>query len=190
MVNRMLMLARGGKGALVAVGMLLSCSAPNDDMSTRGDGSGDGSDTSGSAGEGADPTGNAGGSVVSLRFSVPMGVRSSANLEDELVGTVYGSIFLSEDVSVSGPIDGAESVASVEVVDVDLREQEQSEATWMSDPLLPGMYTFLGFYDVDANGDDVREPDDGDPVTLPSINAFTLVEGQDHELVVSFDLVL
>lgn len=127
---------------------------------------------------------------VRLNFSVSSSVRSSPHLDAELYGSVYGGIFYVQDVSVLGPVEGAESLASVELADVDLREAEASVASW-SGTLAPGNYVFLGFYDVDGNGLATEEtnPDNGDPVTLANTNAFEIHQGIDSEVNVEFNLL-
>src|SRR3954469_18288939 len=55
-----------------------------------------------------------------LQFSVAKDVRSNPALTSPLSGPVYGSIYLTEDVSLLGPRDGVSSLADVMVVGVDL----------------------------------------------------------------------
>lgn len=130
------------------------------------------------------------GGEVALRFTVPEGVRSSASLVDPLSGAVYGQLFLSADVSITGPREGAAEFGAVEVTGVDLTSAQETEVMWTSDPIPPGMYTFLGFFDVDGNGEMTRDPEEGDPVTLPTVNKFVIEDGMTTELTVSFDLIL
>ena len=127
---------------------------------------------------------------VRLNFSVSSSVRSSPYLDDDLLGTVYGGIFHVQDVSVLGPVEGAVSLASVELEGVDLREAEASVVFW-SGTLDPGSYVFLGFFDVDGNGEELAEtnPDNGDPVTLANTNAFEIDKGGSSELQVEFNLL-
>lgn len=124
-----------------------------------------------------------------MAFSVANSVRDNTNLVDPLLGAVYGSLFYAEEVTATGPIDGAASLADIEVYDVDLTVDESSALTWTSPALEPRAYRFLGFYDVDANGDASREPDAGDPATLPSVNDFTVVAGEELSVISSFDIV-
>ncbi len=127
--------------------------------------------------------------TVQLRFSVSNTVRSSRNLKDGLLGDIYGSLFIAEEVTVTGPIEGAQDLnTSIALTGVDLRTADTSTASWTSDPLPVGSYIFLGFYDVDENGADTRDPDSGDPVTLP-INPFEIKDGEKTPHVVTFDLV-
>lgn len=125
---------------------------------------------------------------ATLQFSVSDTVRQSMSLEDPLTGVVYGSIFLAEDVNLAGPIDGAEEFGSVEVTGIDLQTDTIS-GTWTSGPLEPQTYVFLGFFDVDGNGADSKDPEEGDPVTLPTSNEFDVATGETTEATVVFDLV-
>jgi hypothetical protein len=136
----------------------------------------------------ADPDA-ASGVAVMMTFSVTNGVRQSPNLDDPLLGTVYGQVFLSSEVTLTGPIDGATEYASVEVAAVDLRDAETA-GSYTSPGLPAGDYTFLGFYDVDGNGATERSPDAGDPVTIPVTNTFTIpASGATVQLTVAFDFV-
>ena len=72
---------------------------------------------------------------------------------------------------------------------MDLEANDVSTATWTSDPLEPQTYVFLGFFDVDGNGADSKDPDEGDPVTLPTSNEFSIVTGETTTMTVEFDLV-
>jgi hypothetical protein len=126
---------------------------------------------------------------ATLSFGVTNGVRNNPTLEDALIGDIYGQIFLSEEVTVTGPVEGATEFGSVELLDVDLEAGTESEP-WTTPKLAPGSYVFLGFFDVDANGAETREPDDGDPVTLPVTNVFEVTAGETVELDAVFDLVL
>jgi hypothetical protein len=123
-----------------------------------------------------------------LRFSVTNGVRQSPNLVDPLVGTIYGNVFLAKDVTLFGPREGAEQFGYVEMLDVDLQVATESDV-WPLGPLPVGRYMFLGFFDVNGNGHATKEPDPGDPVTLP-VNAFDIEADQTTTLTVDFDLVL
>ncbi|MDI1477389.1 hypothetical protein [Polyangium sp. y55x31] len=128
------------------------------------------------------------GTVV-LSFSATNGVRGSKNLVDPLKGTVYGGLYLAEDVSAGGPRPDAVQMAEVEVSGVDLEAADPSEAAWKSGPLAPNRYTFLGFFDVDGNGPETYEPDPGDPVTLPFINQFDITSSQETSMTAVFELV-
>jgi hypothetical protein len=105
-------------------------------------GSGDTGDPS-STGTPAPTTGTA-----ACKFSVAQTVRDNPALVDPLAGKAYGAIFLSEDVSLTGPRDGAMEAGSVDV-QIDLTTGDPSDVAWTSPDLAPQKYTFLGFFDVD-----------------------------------------
>jgi hypothetical protein len=128
------------------------------------------------------------GGTAAMSYSVSNSVRGSSSLVDPLVGTVYGQVFLSSEVTLTGPTEGAMEFSSAEVPGVDLTTAMEAGA-WTTGELPPGEYTFLGFFDVDGNGATARSPDNGDPVTLPLVNVFTIESGGSATLVVSFDLV-
>ena len=86
--------------------------------------------------------------------------------------------------------EGAQQYGSIEVAQVDLTADLESTESWQSAPLDPGEYTFLGFFDVDANGADTRDPEFGDPVTLPFANEFEINLGEEIAYTATFDLVL
>jgi len=144
---------------------------------------GGGSGDDGTTIDAAPPAGRA-----MMTFSVTNGVRQSPNLNDPLTGTVYGQIFQKEDVTLTGPIDGAVEYGSVEVAGIDL-VTAQTSGTFTSTDIPPHMYTFLGFFDVDGNGSADRSPDAGDPVTLPVTNQFEITADQTATVTIEFDLV-
>lgn len=137
---------------------------------------------------GAEPAEPAG--TARLTFSVDQNVRESSNLTSPLLGPVYGAIYKAEDVTAMGPIEGAEQLVSVELSSVDLREAEVSAVSWTTPDLPPDVYVFLGFFDVNGNGEESRSPDKGDPVTLPSVNQFEILDGEQEDVVVRFSLIL
>lgn len=147
----------------------------------------EGGDTSSTTGETTTSMPTTG--TVKMAFTLSNGAKQSPALVDPLKGTVYGSIFHQEDVTVTGPIDGAMDVASVEVAGVDITMTDVSEATWQSEEIEPGAYVFLGFFDLDANGTMTYEPDPGDPVTFPSANKFDITAGEETSLTTVFDLI-
>lgn len=126
--------------------------------------------------------------TAKLSFSVTNGVKVNPNLTDPLQGNIYGALFLADDVALTGPKEGAEDKASVEVLGVDLEAADVSAQTWTSPALPPGVYIFLGFMDLDDNGAETREPDVGDPVTLP-INEFEIKADEEVPVQIAFDLV-
>jgi hypothetical protein len=110
---------------------------------------------------------------------------------DPLEGPVYGSIFRTADVALTGPTEGAEAVVSVRVDSVDLRERDLSESTFEAE-LPEGSYTFLGFWDIDHSSspdDPDLGPENGDPVPLADTNQFDIVSGQSHEVTATFELI-
>jgi len=127
--------------------------------------------------------------TAEFRFSVSSSVKTSPSLKDPLLGTVYGDIFLQEDVSVTGPRKDAVAFGAASIPDVDLRMAESSTAAFVTPPLAPGKYVFLGFFDVDGNGATSKEPDQGDPVTLALTNIFDIVDGQQTRRSILFELV-
>lgn len=128
--------------------------------------------------------------TTTLKFSVTNTVKSSPNLVDPLSGAAYGALYHSEEVNVTGPIDGAVSLAGIELTGVDLTSADESTGVWTSPKIPVGTVTFLGFFDVDGNGEATHEPDSGDPVTLPVTNKIEIQDGQETAFTVKFDLVL
>lgn len=174
-------------------GLVVACAADSsdDDAST----SGGAVDTSAGASEsGADSGGSSSGAAaatgtVTLRFGVSNGVRMGPTLVDPLVGTVYGDLFLTSDVTITGPVEGAVSYASIALEGVDLTSEETATLTWTSEALPADNYTFLGMFDLDANFEATdHNPDAGDPVTLPN-QKFDLVADQETAFTVMFELV-
>lgn len=129
------------------------------------------------------------GGTVEFRFTLSDQVKSSPNLTDPLLGSVYGNIFLQEDVGVFGPRDGAMEFGAVEVKNVDLRTEKTSAENFITAKLPLGKYLFLGFYDVDGNGATKHDPDKGDPVTLALTNKFEITDGVQAKRIVLFEIV-
>jgi hypothetical protein len=126
--------------------------------------------------------------TATLSFSVKKSVRDNPKLVDPLAGLVYGSLFLTEDVTLAGPIKGAPEQAGVKI-DIDVTKDEVSKVVWKSPPLAPQRYTFLGMFDVDKNGSMTLSPDSGDPVVLPTTNRFDVKSGEETKFTVVFDLL-
>lgn len=124
-----------------------------------------------------------------IRFDASSTVRESDDLTDPLRGNVWGSVFRAEDVTLAGPNEGAEAVASFAFEDVDITTPGPG-ATYPLDVVLPvGEYQLLGFMDIDGNATaDMADPDEGDPVTLP-IGGYDL-KCADQPIVVEFALLL
>ncbi|MBI4819244.1 MAG: hypothetical protein HY791_23435 [Deltaproteobacteria bacterium] len=124
-----------------------------------------------------------------LRFSVSNTARRDRNLMDALRGTIHGAVYRADQVTVTGPVDGAESVDSVLATNVDLTIKDAvTEVLHTTVEVPPAKYMFLGFFDVDGNGEVSEEPDSGDPVTLP-INDFEVKAGITTPVVAAFDLI-
>lgn len=97
----------------------------------------------------------------------------SAPPPEPLRGTVHGSVFRSADVEITGPVEGAESVASFTFDGVDVTDGP-SDVFRIDTQVPAGDYQILGFLDVDGNADPADpSPDAGDPVFIP-IGGFTL----------------
>jgi hypothetical protein len=136
----------------------------------------------------ADNTCRTGGGTAQFRFTLSDMVKNSSNLHDPLIGTVHGNVFLYEDVTITGPRDGAKGLQDVVVDNVDLRTVQTSTANFITKSLEPNTYVFLGFFDLDNNGQ-TGDPDPGDPVTLALTNKFDIVEGMQAVRAVIFELV-
>lgn len=174
------------RSILVAASLaLVGCDSDSEDDD---DGAGD-SDDSGGADDESGGTGVGESGTVTLDFSVANGVRANPNLVDELVGPVYGELYNSVDVTLTGPVEGAVVVGNIAIDEVDLTAPESRAGTWTSEPLPPGNYIFLGAFDIDDNAADFEGgPDSGDPVTLPT-QKFDVAAGEDTPFTVTFDLV-
>lgn len=123
-----------------------------------------------------------------LRFAITDDVRG--RITDPPNGRAYGSVYLKEDVSLTGPRTGATEQASNIDVAVDVRNAATGEASFRTPAFEVGVeYVFLGFFDVDGNGATTKEPEAGDPVTLPVTNIFTINETTEAQIRVVFDLV-
>jgi hypothetical protein len=132
-----------------------------------------------------DPT----ASTALFRFDVSDMVRNSPNLTRPPVGTVYGNIFLSEDVSVSGPRNGSDEFGYVEI-QVDLTNGiSAAENGFTTQKLAPNSYTFLGFLDTNGNALPAKDPDPGDLATLPYTNKFEITDGGQSKKTIVFDLI-
>jgi hypothetical protein len=126
--------------------------------------------------------------TAELRFSATSSVRKNSALVDPLKVYVYGELYLSEDVSLTGPRDGSPAFASIEFM-IDLEVADPSESVWKSEPLDLNRYVFLGMLDVDGNKVENDGPDPGDPVTLPITNQFDVTENQETSVTALFELV-
>jgi hypothetical protein len=108
-----------------------------------------------------------------VTFEASSTVRGSRSIKAPLQGPVWGSIFRSQDVIITGPLPGTSAVASFAFPDVDLREGP-SPAFRIPTQLPAGDYQILGFMDIDRNAEPSDpDPDSGDPVMIP-IGGFEL----------------
>lgn len=125
-----------------------------------------------------------------ISFAVSNTVRQSPNLQDELMGNIYGSIWKKDDVSITGPKDGAEDVDGINLEGVDLRTADVSAQSEETISLPVGRYIYLGFFDVDGSslGSEDPGPETGDPVTLPS-DDFEIKADLTNPVVIDFDLI-
>ncbi|MCR9104242.1 MAG: hypothetical protein NXI15_03050 [Gammaproteobacteria bacterium] len=110
-----------------------------------------------------------------LRFNASSTVRRSANLDGPLRGTVIGSIYRAEDVTITGPNEGARSVADFRFADVDVTSEAGSPQSYsIPATLSAGQYQILGFMDIDGNEAFTGgSPDVNDPVMIP-IGAYAM----------------
>ncbi len=129
------------------------------------------------------------GGTAEFRFTLSDQVKASPVLVDPLLGTVYGNIFLQEDVAVDGPRKDAMQFGAVELANVDLRTEKVSAVSYITAKLAPGHYVFLGFYDVDGNGAVTHDPDPGDPATLALTNKFDITDAVQTKRLVAFEIV-
>lgn len=121
-------------------------------------------------------------------FDASPSVRTSANLEGELLGPVHASIYRAEDVTFTGPRSGTEPVGRFTLERLDLRGGP-SEPILIDVELPAGDYQILGFMDTDGNADPASpSPDLNDPVLIPSRARALRCETQPVEL--TFPLLL
>jgi hypothetical protein len=101
-----------------------------------------------------------------ITFVASDAVAKSSELDGPLAGTFRGAIYRAEDVEFFGPVEGAESVASLEF-ELDLRDGP--DGPYPIETLLPaGDYSILGFLDIDGNIDPENpDADQNDPVLIP-----------------------
>jgi len=111
-------------------------------------------------------------------------------MDEEAVGTFHGAVFLADEVGPLGPEEGAQSLAAVDVA-VDLRPAGgPTDVLHVTGELDENDVAILGFLDTDANADpEDASPDEGDPVTLPGDNTFSVVGGFETPVEVFFGLL-
>lgn len=99
--------------------------------------------------------------VLDLTFTASDVIKNSTSLQGPLKGTIYCSVFHADDVTITGPKDGAVAVQDFQVPDADL--DSATAPTFTTDAFFAGSYQVLCDQDLDGSGD----PSKGDPVTLP-----------------------
>ena len=110
-----------------------------------------------------------------------------AEMQEEAVGPFWGSVFDAWDVDNTGPYEGTEAIAPIDVEHLDLTAGGPTEVLWTSGPIELERICVLGFLDTDANADpEDPDPDTKDPVTLPNDNKFYTVFGEESEITVWF----
>jgi len=103
-----------------------------------------------------------------IRFEASTTVRGALRNPAEIRGNVWGSIYRDEDVRITGPLDGAEAVASFAYTDVTIGAGPTEQVYRIDRPLTAGKYQLLGFMDINGNADTANpDPDLGDPVMIP-----------------------
>ena len=137
-----------------------------------------------------DDTDASGSGRGALRVSFGIDGDWFASMDEPCVGPFWGSIWLSDEVTGAGPIDGAESVADLHIESVDLSAGENTAVLTTVTDLPAGWVTILGFLDSDGNANvDEPDPDEDDPVTLPGDNEFEVVEDAETDALVFFGLL-
>lgn len=113
------------------------------------------------------------------------------NMDEPAVGSFWGTIFDSDDVTGLGPKEKARAYGDIFVADIDLSDEHISAVLHTTDELPATWVTILGFMDSDGNSvEDDRDPDDGDPVTRPTAdNEFLVVAGEETPAEVVFNFL-
>lgn len=125
---------------------------------------------------------------LAIRFSIDPFVEEAMPEGEEPIGTFHGSIWNADDVTVTGPVDGAVDLEGLEA-ELDLVAADPSPVLITSGELDAGYVRILGFLDADGNATDAPDPDDKDPVTLPEQNEFEVIAGETTEITVLFGLL-
>ena len=125
---------------------------------------------------------------LELRFAIDADWHAS--MDEPALGDFTGSFWNKDDVTGLGPDPDAVDLGAIFVGGVDLREGDATDFVFTSEPLEADSVVVLGFLDTDGNRDlDNPDPDDDDPVTLPSDNAFHIVDGETTQVTVFFGLL-
>lgn len=103
-----------------------------------------------------------------VKFNASSTVRASRNLDGPLRGNVWGDVYRASDVTITGPRDGAQAVASFHYENVDITDAANLREYEIPADLPAGTYQLLGFMDIDGNATAMSPgPDVNDPVTIP-----------------------
>lgn len=110
-----------------------------------------------------------------VRFRMSSTVVNDRERDGPLEGRVVGSIYKASDVTIMGPNEGAQPVASFDYPLVKMDASYRSVDSYqIPQELAAGQYQILGFMDIDGNSDPQSpDPDVHDPVFIP-IGAYTL----------------
>ena len=123
-----------------------------------------------------------------LSFQFAMDTDYMAAMDEPAEGNFYGSLYLAEEVTGIGPVEGAIALSSLDVENIVLPTDGSSTDIMITISDLPVTeVVVLGFLDSDGNADlSNPNPDAKDPVTLPSDNDFDVVEDQDTTVRIYF----
>lgn len=105
--------------------------------------------------------------TLNISFVASDTIKKSPDLMGPLVGTIYCSLFAKEDVEITGPVEGAQSIQDFNIPMADLSGTKTP--TFITQELFAGEYQVLCAQDLDGDG----EASHGDPVTLP-IGGYTV----------------
>lgn len=147
-------------------------------------GSGDTAADKGEATEdpGGSPETTFGNGTLGLRFSIDDDVAESMDVPP--AGVFFGEIYDAEDVTGLGPNDGAVALTGFTVT-LDLAVDGTHSDVVYTTPLFEiAEVTVLGALDVDESGD----ASGGDPITLPHLTSFDVLEGT-SEVVVELNML-
>ncbi|MCB9777642.1 MAG: hypothetical protein H6742_03680 [Alphaproteobacteria bacterium] len=111
--------------------------------------------------------------TLSLSWEIDDDYLEKGELDHPAQGTFHGSVFAEDDATSTGPVDGAEPLADIEVDGIDfVTGANPTEALWTSPELEPQVVWILGCLDIDDNG-----CDSGDVVTIPNENKVIVEPG-------------
>lgn len=118
---------------------------------------------------------------LALRFMIDEDY--AALMQEPPNGVFYGSFWHGDEVNSLGPMDGAESIVSIQVSMNLPTDGSATEVLYTVEDLPIETVYLLGFLDSDGNADpESTDPDSKDPVTLPSDNDFDVIGGQISEV--------